>query len=134
MNLSTPNRMIWIYFAALRRRVRELQKISDADLQKIEIAFCIMLSVIVVETFLNVFFRVVVSEKEFIQCSSAILNDIEKRKGLAHKLKTWPQTVFGKQLDGTATALLDFEKIRTRRNSLMHFTSSQEILALEGIQ
>jgi hypothetical protein len=44
MGLSSPNRIVWLYFAALRRAVLDLDS-SDDDERKGNIAICITLDI-----------------------------------------------------------------------------------------
>lgn len=87
MNLSSPNRMIWNYFEALRRLVTNLGHANDEAELKQNVAVSIMLSVTVVEAFLNIFFRVVVSEAGFTQHEQMVLDNLSERKSLDYKLK-----------------------------------------------
>lgn len=134
MNASSPNRMVWRYFNALRRMVRALDSAADDDELKENVAVCIVLGVSTVETFLNVLFRVVVSEPGFTHRQPQILKDIEKRKSLDYKLKSWPKMVFGQGIDFQAPPAKAFLVLKDRRNRLMHFTSSHQTLAMPGIQ
>ena len=133
MNLSSPNRMIWQYFDALRRLVGGLNHSRDETELKQDTALCIMLAVTVVEAFLNIFFRVVVSEPGFTQHKQRVLDDLDKRRSLDRKLRTWPAEVLGKGLDFTAPTPKAFLALKERRNALMHFTSSHETLNLPGV-
>lgn len=133
MNLSSPNRMIWQYFEALRRLVARLDHSSSETEAKQDIALCVMLAVTVVEAFLNLFFRVVVSESEFTEHEQHVIDDLEKRKSLDHKLKTWPGEILGQPLDFSAPTPKAFLALKVRRNALMHITSSHETVDLPGI-
>ncbi|MCK4356416.1 hypothetical protein KAW44_04975 [Candidatus Bipolaricaulota bacterium] len=130
MNLSSPNRIVWQYFEALRRLVNRLGHATDVTALKQDVAVCIMLAVTVVEAFLNIFFRVVVSEPGFAQHKQRILEDLERRKSLDYKLKHWPRQVFGSGLDFAAPVPSSFLALKDRRNALMHFTSNHQTLAL----
>ena len=102
MSLSSPNYIIREYFSGLQRLVRRLDNLQNEKEIRQEVALCIMLSVTVVEAFLNVYFRVVVSKQEFRQHEKMILKDIDNRKTIDYKLKNWPKKIFGKGIDLTS--------------------------------
>ncbi|MCK4394730.1 hypothetical protein KAX17_17655 [Candidatus Bipolaricaulota bacterium] len=130
---SSPNRMVWEYFAALRRLVATLDKVSNKSVLKQEVAICIMLAVCVVEAFLNIFFRIVVSEKAFSQHAFDVLKDLRERKSLDYKVKNWPKSILGQGLDFQSKVPKAFLGLKDRRNDLMHFTSSHDTLTLPGL-
>ena len=134
MNLSSPNRMIWQYFEALRRLVVGLDYARDETVLKQDAALCIMVAVTVVEAFLNTFFRVVVSEPGFTQHKQRVIQDLDKRRSLDHKLRNWPGDILGKALDFTAPTPKAFLALKDRRNALMHFTSSHKTIRLPGVE
>jgi hypothetical protein len=134
MAFSSPNRMIWNYFDILRRLARELLGIADETRQKQQIALIMLMGVAVVEIFVNLFFRVLVSESDFQQHLSQIERDIKSRKSLDKKLKEWPLLCFGKNIDWSSGAGKDFMKLKERRNRLMHFTSSHSTIDLGGLR
>ncbi|PIT02733.1 hypothetical protein TSA1_19730 [Bradyrhizobium nitroreducens] len=133
MGYSTPNRMVWLYFSALQRRVQAIQATGNGAAQA-DIALCLMLTVAVVETFLNLFFRVAVSEPAFAQHKGRITRDLERRASLDHKLRRWPEAVFGRPLDPDDPILRSFFALKEKRNRLMHFTSTHETFAGDGFQ
>jgi hypothetical protein len=134
MTLASPNTMVNQYFAILRRLVYELDGIKDADIIRQQGTLCIFQSVTVVETFLNLYFRVVVSEKEFKKHEKYYLETIDSRSTLEYKLKNWPKTILGHNLNldsGIGKAFLDLKDLR---NSLMHFVSSHETIKVPNIE
>lgn len=134
MNISSPQRMVWVYFNALRRLIRTLDTAATEDEVRENVAVCVILAVSIVETFLNVLFRVVVSESGFTQHEPLILKDIENRKSLDYKLRSWPKIVFGKGVDFEEPTAQAFLVLKERRNRLMHFTSSRQTVAVPGIR
>lgn len=132
MGLSSPNRIVWQYFEALRRRVYVLGQTSDDTVLKQDAAICIMLAVTVVEAFLNVFFRVVVSEQGFMHHEQRLLKDFKSRRSLDYKLKNWPPDILGSSLELTLPTPKAFMALKERRNALMHFTSSHETINVPG--
>nr|WP_295883563.1 hypothetical protein [uncultured Devosia sp.] len=115
---------MWEYFQALRRLVQQVSATADDGERRQFTALAVMMSVTIVEAFLNVYFRVVVSESEFIEHRERILADLESRKQIGLKLKEWPSAVFGRGVPPDAPAAVAFRSVRERRNALMHFTSS----------
>jgi hypothetical protein len=134
MPVSSPNRMVWQYFAALRRSVDDLDRVSDQDEQRQEVALCIMLSITVVEAFLNIFFRVVVSDPAFSRYAQRVLTDLNQRRSLDKKIRDWPRDILGRGLNFDEPAPKSFLAVKNLRNSLMHFTSSHESLELAEVQ
>jgi hypothetical protein len=100
---------------------------------KDDVALCLMQAVAVVETFLNMFFRVAVEEPGFTQHKSRLLKDLKDRRSLEYKLKAWPATILGKAVNFEEPAAKAFLTLKERRNGLMHFTSSHETVFVPGI-
>ena len=97
-------------------------------------ALCIFQSITTVETFLNLYFRVIVSEKEFKRHEKYFLKTIEDRKSLEYKLNNWPKMILGHSLDldtGIGKAFVELKKLR---NSLMHFVSSHETVKIPNME
>lgn len=133
MNLSSPNRIVWNYFEALRRRVAAVPEKCDEPTARQDIVVCTMLAVLTVETFLNVYLRVVVSEDAFRQHEAGLLADLRRRRSLDYKLRSWPTRILGKSLDATSPIPARFLGLKDRRNQLMHFTSTHETVQwIEG--
>ena len=126
--------MVREYFSGLQRLVRRLDDAQDEKEIKQDVALCIMLSVTVVEAFLNIYFRVVVSKQEFIQYEKMILKDITNRKTIEYKLKNWPKKIFGTEIDFTSPIPKAFQELKDRRNDLMHFSSTHQTLKFPGIE
>jgi hypothetical protein len=93
-----------------------------------------MLTVAVIETFLNLFFRVVVSEPAFAQHEELVLRDLRRRASLDHKLRRWPHAVFGRPIDANDPVVRSFIALKERRNALMHFTSTHETFIGSGFE
>jgi uncharacterized HAD superfamily protein len=118
--------MVNEYFTILRRLVYDLDIIKDPDIRRQQVTLCIFQSVTAVETFLNIYFRVVVSEKEFKHHEGYFLKTIIDRRSLDYKLKQWPKTILGRELILDAGIGKSFVKLKNLRNSLMHFVSTHE--------
>jgi hypothetical protein len=118
--------------ATLRRLSHRAHTASDERERRQDIAICIVLTVAVVETFLNVFFRVAV-ESTFRASRNQVLSDISAHQSLERKLRTWPSSVLGAPIDWRRPGPLLFRRTKAKRNRLMHFTSSHESVELPGI-
>jgi hypothetical protein len=98
-------------------------------------AICVILAVQCVEVFFNVYFRVLVSDPEFSHASEKILADLNDRKcGLDKKIKNWPRLVFGKKLPLGNGVGQRFMTLKEKRHDLMHFKSSHETHAFDGLE
>lgn len=102
---------------------------DDTDERKQDIALCIVLSVTAVEAFVNVYFRVVVSEVGFTQHLPKLKADLKAMLPLAKKLEQWPKLMFGKPLDVTTGPGKAFTTLATHRNKLIHFKSSHQSIS-----
>jgi hypothetical protein len=91
------------------------------------------MGVTVVETFLNVFFRVTVSEEGRRHHEKGFLDDLANQCTLDHKIKKWPRKILGQEIDLKTGIGRDFMCLKSKRNALMHFTSSHETLNLGGL-
>jgi hypothetical protein len=135
--LSTPNRMVWELFQALRRlcaSVAEAHAVKDESALRQEAAICVILAVQCVEVFFNVYFRVLISEPAYAHAAEKISEDLARTQcGLDTKIKDWPKLVFGKKLPLDKGAGQRFIELKNLRHKLMHFTSSHETLAVPGL-
>lgn len=136
--LSSPNRMVWALFRSLRRTVSGLSRIDDTTEQKDQVAVAVILAVAAVESFFNLYFRILV-ETTHKEHRSMVLEDLDPKdgsrpKGLEYKLRHWSCKVLGKSFKWQKGVAHDFDCLRERRNSLMHFTSSYEEVQLPGFR
>lgn len=135
--LSSPNRMVWELFTALRRlcfRVMEAHSTQDVAALRQDAALCIILAVQCVEVFFNIYFRVLISDPAFVHAVDRISADLQKTQvGIDQKIKEWPELVFGKKLSLDKGVGQKFVALKNLRNSLMHFTSSHETFATNGM-
>ena len=124
--VSSPNRMIWQYAECLRRMAHQVRQQKNGNRQKQDIALCIFLSVTVVESFINVFFRMQIEKPEHRQHATAVLRGLDRRISLDRKVKTWPKLLYGRTWDLARSTGRRFSDLKEKRNALMHFTSSHE--------
>ncbi|MDO8772583.1 MAG: hypothetical protein Q7K57_28555, partial [Burkholderiaceae bacterium] len=135
--LSSPNRMVWELFQALRRlctRLTEAHASQDESALRHDAAICVILAVQCVEVFFNVYFQVLISESAYAHAAGKISADLAKKQfGLDGKIKDWPCHVFGRKLALDKGAGQKFVALKNLRHSLMHFKSSHETFSVTGV-
>lgn len=135
--LSSPNRMVWELFQALRRlctRVAEAHSAKDESALRQDAALCVILAVQCVEVFFNIYFRVLISEPAYAHAAEKISGDLSRTQcGIDRKIKDWPKLVFGKKLPLDSGAGQRFIELKNLRHKLMHFSSSHETLSIPGV-
>lgn len=132
-HLGSANRIVWNYFEALRRLAARTKKMDDTDERKQDVALCIVLSVTAVEAFVNVYFRVVVSEAAFAKHLPKFEADLKSHIPLAEKLKQWPKLMFGKGLDMGSGPCKAFKHLTAHRHKLIHFKSSHQSVTFGAV-
>lgn len=133
MNLSSQNRLIRQYFECLRRHAQNLNSIEKDDEIRQDIALCIFMSITTVEAFLNVFFRILVEEKQFLQYKEIIMKEI-RGKELHYKIEKWPEMFFGKAIVFASGIGKDFIELKKLRNKLVHFNPKYERVSFSHIE
>lgn len=138
MSLSSPNKMIWSCFRSLHRNVASLDEGFCADTVKDIAASTIVLSVTAIETFINMYFRVLVEEEKYESHKSMVLSDSisqdgNRAKGLEQKLNKWPNQILGKNIYFNTGIGKEFDDLRKTRNNLIHFTSDYETKTIGNI-
>ena len=131
--LASPNKIIWNYFALLRRTVERIAAMPDGDERKQEIAACLILSVTAVEAFTNVYFRVVISEPEFASKAPLVKKGLGSLMSVKDKLTKWTQELFGTALDVSGGIGKSFVDLNTHRNKLVHFKSSHTSISFSNV-
>jgi hypothetical protein len=124
--LSTPNRMVWQYSECLRRLAQDACEQQEGNPQRQTVAVCIFLAVTVVESFLNLFVRILIEQPEYACYRAKILSDLNSRIPLDRKVRAWPQLLFGRAWDQSTGSGKQFSDLKDKRNELMHFTSTHE--------
>ncbi len=97
-------------------------------------ALAVVMSVTVVEVFFNLWFRVRAEERNSQAEVAQLVSELGHPRpwSLDRKLKHWPERYLGKELDLTVGAGAEFMKIKSLRNSIVHFTSSHTTFEHEG--
>ena len=134
MTLASPNKIVNEYFAILRRLVYSVDDIKEPDIRRQQVTLCIFQSVTAVETFLNIYFRVIVSEKEFNRHEKYLIKTISDRESLDFKLKNWTKKIFGCDLNLNSGIGKSFFTLKKLRNTLMHFISTHETLKVPNLE
>lgn len=138
MRLASPNKMVWTHFRSLRRVVKQAHETPSGDDQRDHCALATMMSVAAFESFFNIYFRLLVENPQYAQHRQMVLAGLATRsdgrpQGLRSKLNRWPPALFdGRCFAWQSGVALQFDAIRKRRNSLMHFTSSHETVRVPG--
>ena len=107
--------------------------LGDAETRQ-DAAVAVILAAQCVEVFLNVFFRVLVSEPSYSHAEEKICTDLRNSGfGLDRKLKEWPERVFGKRIELGSGVGQRFIALKDTRNRLMHFASSHQTISIPGV-
>ena len=123
-NLGSPNRIIWEYFSSLRDIVAQLDTTEKKEHIPRKVILCVFMSVAIVETFLNVYFRQLLEESACDGCREQTLKELDERTSLERKIKTWPKRFFNKDIDFSRGVGQQFIRLKELRNKLMHFRTS----------
>lgn len=131
---SSPNRLLWEYFDSLRELTAYASEHSDDEGSIKRIAYiCIIMSVTTVETFINIYFRQLVEEVRYRQHRETTLKELSDKCPLDYKVKNWPLRFFEKNIDFGKGIGQKFIVLKDKRNALMHFSPSCEMLEIENI-
>lgn len=112
--------------------VSRAKSASDKSLERRESALAIVMAVNAVEVFLNLYFRVLVEEEDFKKHKNYLLKNFKERKGLDFKVKNWPKVILKKPIDLSQGIGKDFQKVKSLRNNIVHFTSTHETIELSN--
>ncbi|MEC4686652.1 MAG: hypothetical protein VST71_13095 [Nitrospirota bacterium] len=95
-------------------------------------ALCVITAVTGVEVFMNVYFRILITEKHYEHAKTKIMNDLERQISLDKKVKEWPEAAFNKRLNFGSGIGQQFIALKNIRNGLIHFSSTYETLEAPG--
>lgn len=128
--------MIWEYFDCLRGMVRSVQDAQDPKNIQQKVLPCVFMGISIVETFLNIYFRILAEEASCSSCREQTVKELDENMSLNRKIKTWPKRFFDKEIDFGQGIGQRFMELKNLRNKLMHFKSSHEALPVEipGLQ
>ena len=134
-NFSSPNRIVWEYFAALRRLVAQSRS-AEGEAEKRQCsALAVVMSVTVVEVFINLWSRAC-REAPHVRGgrNDCIGVGPPRAMVLDKKLKKWPKRYLGSELDLSNGPGAEFMRIKDLRNSIVHFNSTHTTLKYEGVE
>lgn len=135
-NLSSPNRIVWEWFTALKRLVAQSCSTErEADRRQCS-ALAVVMSVTVVEVFLNLWFRVHAEHNYTSEVVAILVSELEHPLpwSLDKKLRNWPNPYLGNELDLSSGPGTEFMRIKDLRDSIIHFNSTHTTLSYEGIE
>ena len=133
-SLATPNYILWEYFTCLSEQVKSINELTDKkDIQR-KALLCVFLSITIVETFLNIYFRQLAEESGFKSHRDQTLKELVEIVPLDLKIKVWPRRFLGNGLDFSYGIGQRFMTLKKLRNNLMHFKSSYESIEIPGIR
>ena len=121
--LAAHNYVVRSYFDIARKIAQEAAgSASDAD-RRSKSAVSVLMVVAAVEAYINIFGRMWLEQEPDFIYAGEIVEDLNKRRPITHKIKTWPKLFFGKGFDLSGGIGQDFLELIEKRNRLMHFTS-----------
>lgn len=125
-NLSSPNRIVWEYFEALRRLVVEARDADSEANRRQSAALAVVMAVTVVEVFFNLWFRVRAEERHSREEVALLVSEPKHPRpwSLDKKLRHWPKRYLGKDLDLSAGPGAHFMSVKELRNFIVHFSST----------
>ncbi len=134
-NLSSPNRIVWEYLEALRRLVIESREAEAESTRRQSAALAVVMAVTVVEVFFNLWFRVRAEERHTPEQVELLISELGNPRpwSLDKKLRHWPKRYLGKELDLNQGPGAEFMRVKSLRNSIVHFSSSYTAFEHENI-
>ena len=131
--LASHNHIVRSYFDIARKITQEAAgSASDAD-RCSKSSVSLLMAVAAVEAYINIFGRMWIEQAPDFINAGKIVEDLNKRKPITHKIKTWPELFFGKGLDLSGGIGQDFLELIEKRNRLMHFTSDYRTVQFENV-
>ena len=123
---STPAGVVVEYFESLRWLAKSAVEAPEDHQARRIAAMAVIMAVNAVEVFLNLWFRVVATERNDCAQEAQFAHDLAKRISLEQKLTTWPTRHLQANLDlrhGPGKAFVELKRVR---NSIVHFESSHD--------
>ena len=130
---STPHGMVWNHVSCFETLLKELKTETDSNIINQKAALCLHLGILILESFMNIYFRLLVEEDKYSQFKNRILSEIKNRKSIDYKLKKWPSLFFNKKLTFENGIGRDLMKMKEERNSIMHFNYTYETIHLDSV-
>lgn len=132
-SLAAHNSIVRSYFDIARTITQEAAgSASDAD-RRSKSAVSVLMVVAAVEAYINSFGRMWLEQEPDFIYAGKIVADLNERRPITHKIKTWPKLFFGKGLDLSGGIGQHFLELIEKRNHLMHFTSEYHAFQFENV-
>lgn len=133
---GSPNYVPRMLFDMLRRLRRRPDAPADGEEHVVQDALAaVFIGVNVVETFMNISFKLLAEQEPAPSWRDKLLADLAKTSfGLGAKMEQWPKLCFSKALDKEDPRHVAFSDLKGLRNGLMHFkTSHSTVSPVPGI-
>jgi len=133
--LASNQTIISSYYNILRKLVFDYKDAINENEKKEKALLVVIMSVTIIEAFLNIYFYLLVSEEKYSQHFEQISKEISNTSySLDKKIKNWPVLLFNKGLDLGSGVGQKFQNLKNLRNELLHFQSDHNELVVENIR
>ncbi len=130
---STPAGVVVEYFESLRWLAESARRATDLAQARRIAAMATILAVTAVEVFLNLWFRVLVDDRNDAKLKARLVSDLDKPMSLDQKLTEWPVRHFNQAFDLVAGAGRAFIDLKAVRNGIVHFKTSHETIQASNV-
>jgi hypothetical protein len=131
--LASNQTIIWSYYNILQNLVFDFKNAKSEKEKREKAVLVIIMSVTVVETFMNVYFFLLASEEKYSERFELITKEI-RSASLDSKIKRWPKKLLGKKINLGSGVGQKFQNLKKLRNKLLHFQSEHNELMHDNIQ
>ena len=133
--LGSPQSILWVYYNILRILILDFHNTTDENEKKEKAFLVIIVSVTIIDAFLNIYFFLLVSEEKYSYHMEQIKNEIKKTSfPLDKKVNQWPMLLFNKNVDFGSGVGQKFMNLKNLRNKLLHFQSDHNELDIQNIK
>lgn len=116
--------ILWSYYNILRSLVFDNKKTANFNEKRENALLVIIMSITIIEVFLNIYFYLLASEKKYFKHFEQISKEIKNTSfSLDKKIRLWPKLLFNKGIDLGRGAGQKFQDLKKLRNELIHFHS-----------
>jgi hypothetical protein len=131
--LSSPNRLVWAYASAARTLAFEARMAGSLNESREKACAALTMSVACVETYLNVFAQIWLSQVPEFEHREKIEADLRNKKSLGRKLEEWPSLFFNSRVEFGSGPGQKFKACLDHRNRLMHFSSDSHTFKYDNV-
>jgi hypothetical protein len=132
--LSSPNRIIWEYFDSLRRLTCDAKKAQGTSQEKQLTALAVMMSINVIEVFINIWFQIHIEESTDLVLKKKFNEELFGNTTLHKKIMSWPQKYLSSHFDISTGIGAEIMNLKKLRNEIVHFKSAYETFSVPGVQ